>query len=85
MSRPVFDVVVQTVWPDGFKSEVRGDAITTTRKTLEALRRAGVSYDQSVPVALRDTTQRVSVRVVPDATIAAGLATLNIRCAKEGV
>nr|DAU75830.1 MAG TPA: hypothetical protein [Caudoviricetes sp.] len=85
MSRPVYNVVVQTVWPDGFKSEVRGDAITTTRKTLEALRRAGVSYDQSVPVALRDTTQRVAVRSTPDATITAGLATLNVRCAKEGV
>lgn len=85
MGRPVYNVVVQTVWPDGFKSEVRGDAITTTRKTLEALRRAGVSYDQSVPVALRDVTQRVAVRVVPDATIAAGLTTLNVRCAKEDV
>lgn len=85
MSRPVYNVVVQTVWPDGFKSEVRGDAITTTRKTLEALRRAGVSYDQSVPVALRDATQRVAVRSVPDAAVTAGLATLNVRCAKEDV
>lgn len=85
MSRPVYNVVVQTVWPDGFKSEVRGDAITTTRKTLEALRRAGVSYHQSVPAALRDTTQRVAVLVVPDATITAGLATLNIRCIKGDV
>lgn len=85
MSRPVYNVVVQTVWPDGFKSEVRGDAITTTRKTLEALRRAGVSYDQSVPVALRDATQRVAARYILEATIEAGLATLNVRCAKEGV
>ena len=85
MSRPVYNVVVQTVWPDGFKSEVRGDAITTTRKTLEALRRAGVYYYQPVPAALRDATQRVAARYVQEATIEAGLATLNIRCAKEGV
>lgn len=85
MSRPVYNVVVQTVWPDGFKSEVRGDAITTTRKTLEALRRAGVYYHQPVPAALRDATQRVAVREIPTATIEAGLAILNIRCAKEGV
>ena len=85
MSRPVYNVVVQTVWPDGFKSEVRGDAITTTRKTLEALRRAGVYYHQPVPAALRDATQAVAVRSIPDATISAGLATLNVRCAKEGV
>lgn len=85
MSRPVFDVVVQIVWPDGFKSEVRGDAITTTRRTLEAMRRAGVYYYQPVPAALRDATQAVAVRSVPYATITAGLATLNIRCAKEDV
>ena len=85
MSRPVYNVVVQTVWPDGFKSEVRGDAITTTRKTLEALRRAGVPYDQSVPVALRDATQRVAVLEVPTVRIKTGLTTLNIRCAKEDV
>lgn len=85
MSRPVFDVVVQTVWPDGFKSEVRGDAITTTRKTLEALRRAGVSYSLDLPYELRNATQSVAVQAVPDAAVAAGLATLNIRCAKEDV
>lgn len=85
MSRPVYNVVVQTVWPDGFKSEVRGDAITTTRKTLEALRRAGVSYELDLPYALRNATQAVAVRSVPDATITAGLATLNVRCAKEDV
>lgn len=85
MSRPVYNVVVQTVWPDGFKSEVRGDAITTTRKTLEALRRAGVYYCQPVPDALRDATQRVAARYVQEATIEAGLATLNVRCAKENV
>ena len=85
MSRPVYNVVVQTVWPDGFKSEIRGDAITTTRKTLEALRRAGVYYYQPVPAALRDATQRVATRYFPDATIAAGRATLNIRCAKEDI
>lgn len=34
MSRPVFDVIVQTIWDDGFKSEIRGDSITTARKTL---------------------------------------------------
>lgn len=85
MSRPVFDVVVQTVWPDGFKSEVRGDAITTTRKTLEALRRAGVSYGPDLPYELRNATQGVAVRSVPDATVTAGVATLNIRCAKEDI
>lgn len=85
MSRPVFDVIVQTVWPDGFKSEVRGDAITATRKTLEALRRAGVSYSLDLPYELRNATQSVAVQAVPDATVAAGLATINIRCAKEGV
>lgn len=85
MSRPVFDVVVQTIWPDGFKSEVRGDAITTTRKTLEALRRAGVSYDQDLPHALRDATQRAAVLEVPTVRIKTGLTTLNVRCAKEGV
>lgn len=85
MSRPVFDVVVQTVWPDGFKSEVRGDAITATRRTLEALRRAGVYYYRTVPTDLRSATQAVAVRVVPDATVTAGLATLNISCAKEDV
>lgn len=85
MSRPVYNVIVQTVWPDGFKSEVRGDAITTTRKTLEALRRAGVSYSLDLPYALRNATQAVAVRSIPDATVTAGLATLNVRCVKEGV
>lgn len=85
MSRPVFDVIVQTVWPDGFKSEVRGDAITTTRKTLEAMRRAGVSYSPDLPYELRNATQGVAVRAIPDTTVAAGLASLNIRCAKEDV
>lgn len=85
MSRPVYNVVVQTVWPDGFKSEVRGDAITTTRKTLEALRRAGVSYDLDLPYALRNATQRVAVLEAPAVRIKTGLTTLNVRCAKEDV
>lgn len=85
MSRPVYDVIVQTVWPDGFKSEVRGDAITTTRKTLEALRLAGVSYGPDLPYALRNATQAVAVRSVPDATVTAGLATLNVRCARGDI
>ena len=85
MSRPVYNVVVQTVWPDGFKSEVWGDAITTTRNTLEALRRAGVYYHQPVPAALRDATQAVAVRAKDTDSITVGRVVLNIRCAKGGV
>lgn len=85
MSRPVFDVVVQTVWADGFKSEVKGDSITATRKTIEAMRKAGAPYDLTLSHRLRDATQAVAVREKDTASITVGRVVLNIRCAKEGV
>lgn len=85
MSRLVYNVAVQTVWPDGFKSEVRGDAITATRKTLEAMRKAGAPYDLTLSHRLRDATQAMAVRVKDTDSITVGRVTLNIRCAKEGV
>lgn len=85
MSRPVFDVIVQTIWSDGFKSEVRGDSITATRKTIEAMRKAGAPYDLTLSHRLRGATQAVAVRVKDTDSITVGRVTLNIRCAKEGV
>lgn len=79
MSRAVLNITIRTTWADGFKSEVSGDALTATRKTLEALRRAGAPVNIVVPHELRDFAQRVSVQDMETATMKVGRITLDIR------
>ena len=61
-------ISITTVWADGFKSSINGDAATACRKTMEALRRGGVPVTVVTAPDLRDIAYAVSRGEVQDNT-----------------